>query len=187
MSQAIPRLELDDMKPALAAALRPRVQRLQYLGEFFKCMGHQPDALLGFITFTESAKSGLDKRTIETIALTVATAQGNDYERNQHERLSVRLGLGREWVADVERLDPENASLMSAEDSRIQRFTLDVVESGGRGMRADLEALALELGVEHAIAILMVIGRYVTHAMMVASLELDPPVPSIFDDGFTGQ
>lgn len=175
------------MAPALAAALAPRVQRLQYLGEFFKCMGHQPEALLGFIAFTESAKSGLDKRIIETIALTVATAQGNDYERNQHERLSVRLGFGREWVADVERLDPDTASHMSAADRTIQRFTLDVIGSGGRGTRARLEALALDLGVEHAIAILMVIGRYVTHAMMVASLELEPPVPSIFDDGFNGQ
>ena len=33
---------------------------------------------------------------------------------------------------------------------------------------------------------LMVIGRYVTHALIVNTLALKPPVPSIFEDGFTG-
>ncbi len=38
--------------------------------------------------------------------LTTATLMENAYERNQHERLCVRLGLGREWIREVERLAP---------------------------------------------------------------------------------
>ncbi len=186
MRESIPRLELVDMAPALQTALAPRVERLKYLGEFFKCMGHQPDALLGFIQFTESAKSGLDKRIVEVIALTVATARDNAYERNQHERLSVRLGFGRDWVRDVELLSPDTAAALSDTDRYIQRFTLAVIAENGRGTHDELNRLAATLGTANAIAILMVIARYTTHAMLVASLELSPPVPSIFEDGFNG-
>jgi len=36
MSDRVPRLEMADLPPALAAALQSRVERLGYLGEFFK-------------------------------------------------------------------------------------------------------------------------------------------------------
>lgn len=174
------------MEPKLAAALAPRVQRLAYLGEFFRCMGHQPEALLGFIAFTESAKSGLDKRLVELLALTVASIKGNAYERNQHERLSVRSGFGRDWVREVEALAPESSELLSVLERQVQRFTIDTVESDGHGARRQLDALVAALGHERAVAILMVIARYTTHALLVASLDLAPPVPSIFEDGFAG-
>ena len=98
MSDKIPRLEFEDLDPDLAKVLEPRVERLGYLGEFFKCTAHQPAALLSFNEFTENSKKGLPKRLVELIALSISTKIGNDYERNQHERLSVRLGFGREWV-----------------------------------------------------------------------------------------
>jgi alkylhydroperoxidase family enzyme len=186
MNQAIPRLELEQMAPTLRTALEPRVARLRYLGEFFRCMAHQPDALLGFMQFTESAKSGLDQRTVETIALTVAALKGNDYERNQHERLAVRLGYGRNWVRDIESLQPAVAASLTDEDRRIQQFTLAVVRAEGRSTAPLVEDLARTMGPANAVAILMVIGRYVTHALLVGALALDPPVPSIFEDGFSG-
>lgn len=99
MSDKIPRLEFEDLDPDLAKVLEPRVERLGYLGEFFKCMAHQPAALLSFYEFTENSKKGLPKRLVELIAPSISTKVGNDYERNQHERLSVRLGFGREWVS----------------------------------------------------------------------------------------
>jgi len=42
MTDLIPRLEFDQLDDGLAAALRPKYERLGYLGEFFKCMGRQP-------------------------------------------------------------------------------------------------------------------------------------------------
>lgn len=53
MSQTIPRLQLQDMRPDLAEYLTPRVRRLGYLGELFQVSAHAPDVLLDFMRFTE--------------------------------------------------------------------------------------------------------------------------------------
>ena len=185
MTAPIPRLAMDDLDPALAAALKPRVDRLGYLGEFFRCAGHQPDALRAFMEFTESAKGGLPERLVELVALTAACQLRNDYERNQHERLSVRLGFGRDWVAAVERLDP-NDSALSEQEQVVQRYVLGAVDGYGHGSGDDLSQVVSALGPAAAVAVMMVLGRYVTHALMVNSLQLQPPVPSIFEDGFDG-
>lgn len=187
MSPRIPRLELDDMAPELAAALGPRVERLGYLGEFFKCMGHQPKPLTAFIDFTETAKSDLEINYVELIALTVASMTGNDYERNQHERLSIRKKLGHNWVRDVESLSPDTIATINDAERALQHFVIEAVNSSGTGTQARLEKVIDHLGYENAISVLMIIGRYVTHALIVNSLDLAPPVPSIWDDGFTGE
>lgn len=56
MSKRIPRLEMEELEPALRDTLRARVDRLGYLGEFFKCTGHAPDVLRHFMEMTESLK-----------------------------------------------------------------------------------------------------------------------------------
>lgn len=181
---ALPRLEFDQLDQELARYLEPRVKRLNYLGEFFKCTGHQPQALLAFMQFTEAAKGGLPDRLVELIALTTAGWMGNDYERNQHERLCVRLGFGRDWVQHVNTLQPGAAALLSSEERQLQQFTLAVLESKGHGMSEQFDLLIARIGPAQAIAALMVLGRYVVHALIVNTLNLSPPVPSIFEDGF---
>lgn len=57
-------------------------------------------------------------------------------------------------------------------------MTLAVIEGRGHNINVDLEAMIKAIGHEQAIAILMLIGRYVTHALIVNSLNLAPPVPS---------
>ena len=185
MSTKIPRLEYEQLDGELAKTLAPRFERLGYLGEFFKCMGHQPKALNAFIDFTEHSKNGLPEKLVEVIALTVASELGNDYESNQHERLSVRLGYGRDWVAEIEKRQPEQAEI--AENERaLQIFVIKALSKVGKEMPGELDQLIDTLGHEQAIAALMVIGRYMTHALIVNTLDLDPPVPSIFEDGFDG-
>src|SRR5574341_2382616 len=98
----IPRLTPDALRPDVAEMLRPRVERLGYLGEFFRCAAHQPDALKSFMAFTNDLKKALLDPLTETVALTVSTELGNAYERHQHERLSIKLGFGEEWVRAVE-------------------------------------------------------------------------------------
>lgn len=186
MSRAIPRLEYEQLDPELAAVLAPRVKRLGYLGEFFRVAGHQPAALRGFVEFTESAKSGLDKRLVELLALTVAGHFGNQYERNQHERLSVRLGFGRDWVRAVEQLDPDNAPGLTDVERLVQRFALASARSHGRAGQREFDGIVEGLGPQAAVAALLVISRYVAHAYMVNTLEIEPPVPSIWEDGFNG-
>ena len=184
MNARIPRLTLNELSPELQEALHPRVNRLSYLGELFRCLGHQPEALLAFMEFTGASKGALDQRLVEVIALTVATMKDNHYERNQHERLSVRLRFGREWVAGVEALDPDRAGLMDKADKTVQRFVIATVEQDGKGVSELLNDVVDAFGHVQAVAVLMVVARYVTHAVMVNSLALDPPVPSIFEDGF---
>ena len=182
----IPRIELEDFPAEVSERLAPRVKRLGYLGEFFKCAVHQPHALAAFIDFTESGKGSLPPNMVEIIALTVSSWTNNAYERNQHERLSVRLGLGRDWVAAVNAMAPKTQSAMSEDERRLQELVLCVLKSNGRRASKQFEDHVARYGPEQAMAILMVIGRYAVHGLIVNTLALKPPVPSIFDDGFDG-
>lgn len=186
MSARIPRLEMDELAPPVTQALKARVERLGYLGEFFKCAGHQPEALLAFMTFTDAAKAGLPKKLVELVALTVAVRNANTYERNQHERLSIRSGFGRHWVEAVEKLDPAAQAALDPTEKAVQAYVLAALERAGVGSASAFEAVVEALGPVQAVAIMMVIGRYVTHGLFVNTLELAPPVPSVFEDGFTG-
>ena len=183
MSSKIPRLTFDELPPVIADALRAKVQRLGYLGEFFAATAHQPAALKAFIDFTDLAKGELDMRFVELIALTVATLKNVAYEKNQHERLVVKLGYEREWVAAVEALAPETSALSSDDERCVQRFVIAAVERDGLDTAHLLDAVVDALGVERAVAVLMVMGRYTTHAIIVNSLNIAAPVSSIFEVG----
>lgn len=180
----MPRLTLSDLPEPLRSTLEPRVERLGYLGEFFCCAGHVPDALLHFIRFTEAAKGSLDDPLVELIALTMATMTGNDYERNQHERLAVRLGQPRSWVRAVEELDPEG--LTDPRERTVQWYLLRAVPDVGRSAGPELQQMTELLGPSATMAVLLLAGRYLAHALVVNSLGVGPPVPSIFEDGFDG-
>ncbi len=184
MPSSLPRLEMADFPAALAASLEPRVKRLGYLGEFFKCAAHHPQALAAFNALTEASQEGLPDRLVEVIALTCSVWMGNDYERNQRERLCVRRGIGRDWVAAVNALKPDADSVLTGEERSVQRLVLTVLETHGNGAGAPFEGIAHSLGPRSAMAILMVIGRYMAHGLIVNTLGLRPPVPSVFEDGF---
>ena len=181
MSARIPRLDFEALAPKLKDQLGPRVARLGYLGEFFKCTGHQPDLLAPFMTMTEAFKDVLPQKLIEVGALTVAGAMGNAYERHQHERLSQKLGFGRDWVAEVNRLAPDAATLMTPAETAVQRLAIELVARKGHDVAPELDAVIDAIGAEQAVAVLFLVGRYVTHALIVNALALAPPVPSIFE------
>jgi hypothetical protein len=174
----IPRLSQAELPPDVAAMLRPRIERLGYLGEFFKCAAHQPAALMSFMAFTEDLKHALPDRLTELVALTVSTELENTYERHQHERLCLKLGFGDAWVRAIEERDPARAKFLSAAERATQTLTLAVLRRHGKGAATELDALTTAVGHAQAIAVLMLIGRYVTHALMVNALDLKPPVPS---------
>ena len=123
MSKRIPRLEMNELAPNVQETLAARVKRLGYLGEFFKCSGHNPDVLVSFMEMTEALKEALPDRLTEVGSLTVAGLMGNAYERHQHERLSEKLGFGRDWVASVNRLQPDEAGPMSEDALRVNVWT----------------------------------------------------------------
>ena len=178
MSRLIPRLSAAEMLPELAELLRPRVERLGYLGEFFQCAAHQPQALVSFQNLTEDLKRALPDHLTEVVALTVATLMENAYERIQHERLSLKLGFGEPWVRAVISLKADGSGGLSQPEVLVQRLVLAVIARHGHDTDAELEAVIHAIGHEQAIAVLMLVGRYVTHALIVNCLNLAPPVPS---------
>jgi alkylhydroperoxidase family enzyme len=174
---------MEQLEPRLRQALAGRVARLGYLGEFFKCAALQPDSLLAFMQLTDALKNALPDRLTELVALTATTATGNEYERNQHERLCERLGYDRSWIAAVTGRG-SGPSPVSPGEHAVQQLTLSALETNGRGLSRELTEVVEAIGPAQAIAILMLIGRHWTHALIVNALALNPPVPSIFvEDG----
>lgn len=169
----IRRIGFDELDPTLREVLRPRVERLGYLGEFFQVAAHQPDALIALNSLTEQLRDALPDDAAETVALTVATVMGNDYERHQHERLSLKLGFDEAWIRRV-------CAMEYGDD--VQRTVLALLADRGHRARELVEHLARERGDALAVAVVLLTGRYVMHAMVVNALELDPPVPSPLTD-----
>ncbi len=175
MSDLIPRLSSEQMPADLAAFLRPRVERLGYLGEFFQCTAHQPEALLSFLELTEHLKHALPNNLTELVALSIAVMMDNAYEQVQHERLTLKLGFSEEWLHDVLNITPDAARLLTEQETIVQRLVLSVVRRGGRDTAPELEAVIRAIGPDQAIAVLMLVGRYMSHALIVNTLNLAPP------------
>ncbi len=182
MSARIPRIEFEDLEPTLKEVFRPRVERLGYLGEFFKVMSHAPDTMGGFYTITESLKKQLPDNFTEIVSLALSSRLGNLYEQYQNERLSLKLGLTKEWVAEA--LTPKTGkdSIFTPEEKAVQTFAIAVMANKGQGVDAELDAVITAIGPERTVAVMWLIGRTVTHALISNTLRLDPPVGSIFEE-----
>ena len=178
MSQGIPRLPAQDLIPELREMLGPKMDRLGYLGEFFQCTAHQPQVLMSFITLTEELKQALPNHLTEVVALSVAALLKNDYERVQHERLSLKLGFGEPWVRDLLSLKPDGRNSLGEEERSVQRLVMAMVSRNGHDTDRELEEVISAIGHESAVAVLMLIGRYVMHALIANCLNLAPPVSS---------
>lgn len=182
MSRKVPRLEFDDLEPKLAETLRPRVERLKYLGEFFRVAGHNPDVLRPFMEMTEALKQALPDRLTEVGALTVAGYLRNDYERNQHERLSLKLGFSKDWIRAVNALSPDGQTELADDEQLAQRLALVLLAYDWDAARPLFDQLIDATGHRQAAAFLMLVGRYMTHALVVNVFDVAPPVPSVFDE-----
>src|SRR6202140_5969705 len=178
MSDLIPRLTRENLHPDLQAYLRPRIERLGYLGEFFQCAGHQPEALLSFLQYTDHLKHALPNNLTEIVSLTVAQLMNNSYERVQHERLSLKLGFGENWLREVLTLKGDRTGNMSEREVLVQRLTMAAINHRGNDITAELEPVIRSIGPAMSIAVLMLVGRYLSHAIIVNALNLAPPVPS---------
>jgi alkylhydroperoxidase family enzyme len=178
MSKSIPRLSQTELHPDVEAFLRPRIQRLGYLGEFFQCTAHQPEALLSFLEFTDHLKHALPENLTEVVSLSVAQLMNNGYERVQHERLSLKLGFTEDWVREVLSLSTNGHRALSKQEVLVQRLVIAAINRKGHNVAEELEPVVQSLGPAMTIAVLMLIGRYFSHAMIANSLNLAPPVPS---------
>lgn len=180
MTDMVPRIEFEDLAPELKDMFRARVERLGYLGEFFKCMSHQPQPMAGFATITDGLKAALPDNFTEIVSLSLSSRLGNLYEQFQNEQLSRKLGFSDQWIRQCMTPVSGADSVFDAEEGAVQDFAIAVGARMGKDVTDEFEALVSAIGPERAIAILWLIGRTVTHALISNSLKLDPPVKSIF-------
>lgn len=173
----VPRVPFDALPRELQDALRPRYERLGYLGEFFQVAAHQPEALVAFHRFTEALKAALTERFAELVALTVSSRLGNHYERNQHEQRATKLGFSPGWVAEALAGEPSEAVTLSDDERSVQR--LAVAALAGEPAADQVGQAVATLGPETTMAVLLLVGRYVAHASVVRPLGIAPPVPPV--------
>ncbi len=182
MSDLVPRLEFDELAPELQEMFRPRLERLGYLGEFFKCMSHQPRTMMGFYTITESLKGALPDNFTQIVSLSVSSRLGNLYEQYQNERLSRKLGFGDEWIREAVTPEMREESAFSEQERLVRKFAIAAAFRYGRDVAEEFENLVKAIGAEQAIGVLWLVGRTVTHALISNTLRLEPPVQSLFED-----
>jgi alkylhydroperoxidase family enzyme len=173
---ATTRIAYEDLPEDLRELLRPRVERLGYLGEFFQVAAHQPEALAAFVQYTEALKHALPDRLVESIALTIASESGNAYEQVQHERLALKLGFAEDEVAALVTPGAALDGFSAAERAAID-LARQVLAARGRACPAydDLERLE---GEQVAVGCLMTAVRYLAHATMANTWDLSAPVES---------
>lgn len=179
---SLQRYDFDDLNPELAGMLGAKYERLGYLGEFFQVAAAQPDALAGFVRFSDSLKAALPNDLTEVIALTIAAETDNSYERDQHERLSLKQGHSKEWVLDVERRAPDTSTQLDERQLAVQRLVLSMIRDFGRGASTHLKALSGHLQGDEIVAVMLMACRYIGHTSVVNALELTSPVGSPFTE-----
>lgn len=168
----IPHLDPSELPDLIATRLSRRLDRLGYLGAFFAYAAHQPEALAGFIDFTESLKTTVRPELTELVALRVATALGNTYELAQHQRLAGRYGFGVAWIGAAQSGD---VTELGQPEGAVCEFVNIALTAGGHGSRKAFARVAELVGVEEAVGVLLLLGRYVAHAHIANVLELTDP------------
>jgi len=172
------RITYEELPSPLQEQLRSRVERLGYLGEFFQIAACQPEALSHFIGFTEALKDALHWRLVEAIALTVAVETGNEYERVQHERLALALGMSPDEVRALATGAATAEGGFTAAELAAVRVAREVVYRRGHGCPASYAALEQRVGHTVAVGCLMTAARYLAHSTIANTWGLRAPVTS---------
>ena len=179
--EVIPRVAWEEFPTDLKAALKPKVDRLGYCGEIWQVGANVPKSMLSFCNLTEDLKDEIPMKLVELTALTVAGVMGNEYEKNQHEQLADKLGYGRDWIADVNKLNPAESKTLSPDEQKVQKFIIAAIYRRGHDSKALFEDAARGIGARAATGVLLSIGRCIQHAIFRNVLELAPPVKSLFE------
>ena len=93
-------------------------------------------------------------------------------------RLGLKLGFDKGWIREAER----GGHRLSDSERAVQALVIAVVARKGHDCRSELEAVIHSVGHAEAIAVLLLVGRYITHALTVNCLALEPPVASPLEE-----
>jgi hypothetical protein len=99
----------------------------------------------------------------------------------QHERLALNLGFSEPWLREVSSLKMKGSSELSETELLVQKLALAVVDRNGHETETELKEVTKAIGHKEAVAVLMLVGRYVMHALIANCLALKPPVSSPLD------
>lgn len=182
IDDGIPRIPFEGLDAGLRDILKPTVDRLGYLGEFFQVAAHVPGAIPAFMQFTGAVKAPLTDAQNEVLALTVCGMLEADYERIQHERLSKRLGFSMPWIAAACGRPESHVSALGEDERALQALAQAAVSSHGLRSASELQGVAKLMGPEKAVAALLQIQRFMGIALMCNALSLELPVRSVFDE-----
>jgi alkylhydroperoxidase family enzyme len=180
--ESIPRLPHDALDAPLKELLKPTVDRLGYLGEFFQVAAHVPNAIPAFMQYTGAVKAPLSDAQNEVLALTVCGMLEADYERIQHERLSRRLGFPLDWIAAACGRAGASVSQLKEDERALQALAQAAVASHGLRCKDELDAVVRLLGPQKGVAALLQVSRFMGIALLCNALSLSLPVPSIFEE-----
>ncbi|QBJ97744.1 hypothetical protein ERC79_18720 [Rhodococcus sp. ABRD24] len=174
-------LEFDELTPESQDLLRPRYERLGYLGDVFAILGNNDGALRSFVGFADSSAAPVDQNVREIVALAVAAATNAEPELFQHEHRALRLSFTREEIAAVESLDPHHPDL-PAGAAAVQVVSAAAARGEWEQARESLARLSAEAGADQAAGVLLQIGYYIMATSIGHVLGLAAPVKSIFTD-----
>jgi alkylhydroperoxidase family enzyme len=179
-NHAIHKPAFAETSQAVQNLLAATVERQGYFGEMFAYLSHTPEALAGFMQYSGALRSDLPARLNELIALAVCARLDFAYERIQHERLSLKLDLDREWIAALTGHGP----MVALDPAETAAHALAEAVANGDTATAStaLNDLAAASDDRIAIAALLQATRFVSVCVIGRTLGVTLPVPSIFGE-----
>lgn len=177
-----PRVARDAMPEKLVADVAAIEKRLGYLSELFLLQSHVPDSVTAFMAYTQAVKAPLSDRLNELVALAACNALQAKAELIQHERLSLRLGLSKAFVAAAQGREGWDESELSATEHLVCSVVRELIGTMGRGCEPALAKLAAAIGASQAMAVLLQTTRFMMVGVWGHVFHLKVPVLSIFEE-----
>lgn len=182
-SELFPRVKRETLPPSLAAQLNAIENRLGYLNELFLLQSHVPASVDSFMMYTQAVKAPLSDRQNELVALAACTELNAEAELIQHERLALRLGLSREFVAAAEGREGSDTEVLADDEKLVKEVVRELIKNMGRGCEPILARLASSIGKESAMAVLLQTTRFMMIGVWGHVFQVQLPVSSIFEEG----
>lgn len=178
MTGVLQPLTSEQLDPTVTGKLGPIIERVGYFGEFFAYAGHAPAVLAAFLDYTTTLKPHLPDRLNEVIALTVCARYRSPYERVQHERLSLRLGFPKAWIAELVSGREAQISALAEDERALRTLANAVLDRNGEDVEAELQNVARFLDPSQLVAALHQIVRLQGICIISNVFGLEAPAPS---------
>lgn len=174
------RLGFGDLSDEAAALLRSRFDRLGYLGDVFAVLSNNDTAVRSFVTFADGSGSAVTAIDREIAALSISAASGAKSEQFPHEHRALAIGMAPKTVAAIVSLDPTHPELEPAAAQIIRLSVAAIGKDWGEATDV-LATIARDRGDDVAAGLLLQIGYYMMATTVGHVLQLESPVPSIFE------